>query len=781
MDNNRARGHQLTELGLLRLKEASDQWKLIHQRRCTQEVLSQLSQLDVKTVSKIQNRTQPVDTRSLEMLFNALGLTLNPQDHYNSAATDQIGDRSAEFIGRENAIDDLNKLVFQHHAKLIVIRAGGGVGKTTLAQHFLRTSGFDRILNLAMAKEPQHISSAEGVVEEWLKHYFQEEPARDFRLTLERLRDQLKRPDRRIGILIDNLEPALNHNGQFIEGHRNYVELLSVLSDPNVNSVTLVTTRERLREGTITIERYRLESLNLDAWKQFFQHRSVQFDDPTIAKVHKDYGGNAKAMEILRSVVSNQYDCDLQRYWRENQDNLLGERELVDLVLTQFQRLQMHHPHAHKLLCRLSCYRYQDGDTINEAGVLCFVSDLPERQRKPTIQVLRDVSLLESEAGRYWLHPVIRQEAIDILRQDAADWHFANITAAQFWADSVASVQSTQDALSAMQAFYHYLQIEDYPGAAAVIIQRRPNRWGTNESLGRSFYKLGLLQPLRDAIEQVKDQLPESYSQAKLYHLLGATHWLADDIHQAKVYCKQARRIAHDCLAAAPRHLSEAEQRQLKLIEINALLTLGICHLGLCDYAYALERHLQVEQMAYRLGDQRYVDSVSFYIAYLYCLTGNTAEAQKMADRLYKKCMDLQEGELPSWVTEYRLFYLGLTYQLLGEIEPARAVYHKILYYTVHSSYGQARAKALYGLAGLDRAERQFDAALAKHHQSIESLKHIGAMYDLGHAYLQLGLTYQAMGQPQDSHRAFLEAINVFDAVAAPKQVKRVRQAMAAE
>jgi tetratricopeptide (TPR) repeat protein len=772
------RGHKLTRYGLERLKTAKINWQQHNPGKCTQEVLSQLSHLDVKTISTIQRGTKTVDVDSLVRLFSTLGLTLQPDDHYNPSANGDTGDRPAEFVGRETAIDDLNRCVLRDHAKFIVIRAGGGVGKTTLANYYLRTQRFDLILTLSMAKEPQNISSAEGVVEEWLKRYFQEEPARDFRLTLERLRDQLMRPDRRIGILIDNLEPALDHNGKFIEGHRNYAELFSVLSDPNVNSVTLVTTRNPLRESTITTERYRLGSLSLDAWKQFFQRRSIQFDDLAITKLHRDYGGNAKAMEILRGVVSGQYDYDLQRYCCENQDGLLGERELVDLVLTQFQRLQMHHPHAYQLLCRLSCYRYQDGDTINEAGVLCFVSDLPERHRKPTIQVLRDVSLLECDSGQYWLHPIIRQEAIDILRQDEADWQAANTIAAQFWSDSVVSVRSTQEALSAMQAFYHYLQIKDYPQAAAVVIQSRPNRWGTNESLGRSFYKLGLLHPLRAAIEQIKDQLPQGYHRVKLYHFLGATYWLADDITHAIIYCQQAQSMAQECLAGSRRDCDADEQQKLKLIEINALLTLGICHLGLCDYEDALRCHLRVEQMAYRLGDQRYVDSVSFYIAYLYCLMGNTTEAKRMAARLYKKCMALREDELPSWVTEYRLFYLGLTYQLLGEIEHSRSLYQKILQYTMHSAFGQAKAKALYGLAGLDRAEGQPDAALVKHRQSIDALTHIGAKYDLGHAYLQLGLTYQAMRQPKDSHRAFLEAINAFDSVSAPKQVQRVRNAM---
>ena len=45
----------------------------------------------------------------------------------------------------------------------------------------------------------------------------------------------------RIGILIDSLESALDSAGKFIEAHRRYVELLPVLSDPTVQSITLIT------------------------------------------------------------------------------------------------------------------------------------------------------------------------------------------------------------------------------------------------------------------------------------------------------------------------------------------------------------------------------------------------------------------------------------------------------------------------------------------------------------------------------------------------------------
>ncbi len=123
-----------------------------------------------------------------------------------------------------------------------------------------------------------------------------------------------------------------------------------MLSDPAVQSVTLITSRERLNEYSISVQHCLLQDLSIEAWKQYFQNRLQIFslDDQelenrsqsVLTALHKAYGGNAKAMDILCGAILTDYASNTDAYWEANQDDLLIERALEDLVVSQFDRLQ---------------------------------------------------------------------------------------------------------------------------------------------------------------------------------------------------------------------------------------------------------------------------------------------------------------------------------------------------------------------------------------------------------------------------------------------------------
>jgi tetratricopeptide (TPR) repeat protein len=675
------------------------------------------------------------------------------------------------FVGRSGAIAHLDTLV-NSGAKVILIQGEGGVGKTKLASEYLKR--FDLVLPVWMAKDYENITSATSLVEEWLRRYFNEEPAREFGITLERLRQQLLDPTKRIGVLIDNLEPAVDGNGKFIEPHRPYVELLRVLASEDVRSLTLVTSRESLHEAAITVRHYYLEALDVTAWQEFFSSRHIRTDSTVLNAMHSAYGGNAKAMTILLGVIQEDYSGDVEAYWQSIQGDLLLEGDLRDLVVTQFNRLSQIDPTAFQLLCRLGCYRFSDVPSVPIEGLLSLLWDVPKAQRRRVVKSLQERSLVEFGSGEYWLHPVIRAEASARIGA-SEDWERANRTSAEFWTQSVKSIETTVDALRAMEAYYHYLEINDFEQAAAAIAKERANQWQNDEHLGSSFFRLGLLDQMTTAITRIINNIQPGYLLSEMYSILGGLYGMRGDT-QSSIKCfVESANLATECLETIPNRNRDKEIIILEDLKLISLFSQGICYLDL----WKLEEAVEVFQKVSSIAETK--PELYEYAVYSWCCLAFVKslsikeEAETYLEKVHK---EIFLAKLSAWGKGYSLLFLGKTYTNLGKFENSLEMYRRAIDYAQDSHYPQVRAKALSGLAELYREQKDLAPALSKHKDAIELLEKIGAKCDLAEAYYQLGLTYQKMGNENESHQQFQVSIRLFSEIKAPLQIEKVQQAM---
>jgi hypothetical protein len=132
--------------------------------------------------------------------------------------------------------------------------------------------------------------------------------------------------------------------------------------------------------------------------------------------MHQAYGGNALAMKVLCYPIQTTYDGDLEAYWQDYKDFLL-KGEIKDLIASQFDRLQELDIKAYKILCRLGIYRYQNIPEVSIIGLQCLSWDVQRKEGRQIIESLIRRNLLEFHKGEYWLHPMIREEAIARLRE----------------------------------------------------------------------------------------------------------------------------------------------------------------------------------------------------------------------------------------------------------------------------------------------------------------------------------------------------------------------------
>ena len=758
----RKRARILTASGLKKLREQlrSHEVEANAGFKYTLERLGELTGLDPETVKNVLD-CKGSDKRTIARCFETFGMTLAESDHIPAAQATTIADPN--FVGRDEAIADLDTLV-SRNARVIVIQARGGVGKTTLARKYLQQE-FGSFLEFPIAKETKDIASIEGLLEEKLRQ-LGEEPGREFLVSLDRLKRKLQAE--RIGILIDNLEPALDSAGKFIEAHRRYVELLRVLSDPTVQSLTLITSRERLREADVTVQHYPLRSLSVPAWTQFFQSRSINVETTALAALHNAYGGNAKAMDIIGGTVLEDFSGDVEAYWWANQDDLFIERDLEDLVAKQFDRLQDQDPDAYKLLCRMGCYRYQDIPTVSIKGLFCLLWNVPENRHRRVIKSLLDRSLIDFEDGEFWLHPVIRAEAISRLR-GSAESEMTNCKAARFWTDSIKTIELVEEAMKAMESYYHYIEINQFESASQVILKERNNTWIDQSlftdipscTLGASLIRLGLFQQMAFIINRVIHKVQAGCSLSKLYNLLGDAYWLAGKINQSINCHEESGKIAT--------HFA------CKDLEIAFRFNIALCMEDLWEVQ---ESKRLFEEVILHAENTEYKN---FAIQSWYCLAhlcSRLGLKQETAYFVEKVCDELSETSLGIRTTGYRFFALGRALTTLENYKEALGMYQKSISYAEKSSFSELKGITLFGLAELYRVQKSYKIALSYNTESIHILDKLGAKRHLGEAYYEIGLTYQALGKVDESSKSFQEAIRLFGEMEAPKQVERVKQSM---
>ncbi|MEL7512882.1 MAG: NB-ARC domain-containing protein, partial [Cyanobacteria bacterium J06554_3] len=543
-----------------------------------------------------------------------------------------------------------------------------------------------------------------------------------------------------MGVLIDNLEPALDSNGQFVADHRHYVELLRVLGA--TPATVLITSRDRLCEPGVKVHHYRLPGLTIDAWQQFFGAHLTEPPSPlhmtVLAKMHRAYGGNAKAMEILCAAAIEDFEGDLAAHWRENATDLLGTADLRNLVSSQVNRLQQLDADAYRVFCRLGCYRYQDQPSLAVGAIAALMWDIDSTKQKQTINSLRDRSLIECQKGAYWLHPVSRAEAIARLRKsngESDEWAAANQAAAQYWSAQIQTMTSVSDALVALEAFYHLIAIADYNDAAAILLQSRHNQWNQFLPLASSLYRKGLLQPAINAITRVLPHVQRGRSE--LNNILGDVYWIMGDVHRAIACQQQTLADTANSIASLPSAQGSTPSfYYLKRLTVDAHLSIGLYYIDLWELHQAAEQFEKVIDAAANSAHQAWADKATVALSLVKAHLGQCQQATTLANTVAKRFSDAPHDEHGRYA--YFLQLLGQSFSQLGALDRAQTLYEQAIASAEASHYIQVKAKALMGLAVLQRQSNQHDKAMTLFQESIGLCEQIGATCDQAEAFFQL-------------------------------------------
>ena len=252
-------------------KDAGDKWKITKGMEVHLTEIYKCFEKECPVLITVKKGKKEILRDYLQTLYasqrNSTVISDRP-NHYNIPTPEPIPELTTlEFIGRD--LDLTNIVNLRKQYKIVLIKAGAGVGKSTLAREFLQTQ-FKKVIRIEMGLESGNVTPAEEKVSQILRKDFDEEPSRDFGINLDILREKLADRANPIGVLIDNLEPALDENYRFREKLRGYDALLAVLGDRDVCSFTLITSRRSLIAQRVKVHEYSLEGLDIAAWRQYF-------------------------------------------------------------------------------------------------------------------------------------------------------------------------------------------------------------------------------------------------------------------------------------------------------------------------------------------------------------------------------------------------------------------------------------------------------------------------------------------------------------------------------
>ncbi len=678
------------------------------------------------------------------------------------------------FLGRASAIESLNALAQTN--RVIAIHGVGGQGKTTLAQKYLQElegNGY-KVIELYMPIDATNIPSAKSVLDEWFNRDFHEMSSSHFAVTLDRLRRIIK--EQKLAILIDNIESLLDENGKFLREHTQYLELFSVLSDHTTQSITLVTSRCRLLESRLrSVYNYAIPSLSQSDWRDYFTYSNVLFDEKSLAEMHSKLGGNAKAMTSLCGEIHMDFDRDATNFWQQRGADILASADLKDLVAGHLERLEKVEPLAYSLLKRMGCYRYQSIPHIPIEALFYQLWDSPKASHTNIIEVLKNRSLLELANGEYSLHPLVRAEAVHLLKQNEEEFTKAHNSAADFWRAKVQSLDTDKDLLMAFEPCYHYLETNDLHKIIEIFLNPDLLK---DEHLHMAFY--GRLSPtlvleLLDKVEEKTLLLPPEQGVSVLAHVKsfrGSLYLFSGEPHKSVVEFDAAIKI-----------IEQINSPQLMFFLLSNVFQAFACKLELGEFDEAI------------VLTKPYIDNIDRYkytnhplLQQLFTVYPQLVQSFILAMELEHDASIALVEEIYETITNSSLsmsdtsrgcacLYLGFVCMMNKRFDQALKIYNTALKFSHATSHKPLEGKTLYGLAETYRNIGDLPKSKEFCLQAKDILIKIESKLDLAKVLVQEALIAHEMREHRYDDN-FEMAIALFTELNAPRQVERVRKLM---
>ncbi|MGM3305413.1 eIF2A-related protein [Anabaena sp. WFMT] len=361
----RKRGVVLTRQGYQRLQKAQQEWENRENYGVTYtiEALSELTQLDPATVSKVLHREMGVDKRTLERFFRVFNLELCQSDyakpdvvpqtseaisisHQNKLVWGEAPDISI-FYGRTQELDILQKWIIEDHCRLITLIGIGGIGKTSLSVKLAQnvSEKFTHVIWLSLRNAPPPLEIIANLIQ-LLSNGEEIDLPKNITQIINRLLEYLQK--QRCLLVFDNLETIFssdNYAGYYLPGYEGYGELLLRIGETQHQSCLLITSREKPKEvaamagNQLPIRSLYIHGLSIAEGQKIFGAKGiVGYSNSDWENLIISYGGNPLYLKIIATTILDLFNGSIADFIAQG-TTVFGD--VRNLVSQQFNRLSL--------------------------------------------------------------------------------------------------------------------------------------------------------------------------------------------------------------------------------------------------------------------------------------------------------------------------------------------------------------------------------------------------------------------------------------------------------